>query len=203
MTALTVFLIVVTVLLVLCAAVALVVTIWLGRHVARAGRVAGRGVRAGWSTARAAMPSDAREVRVERARLDRELAVTSNAWESARRRLDRTARRRLGASHEVLTRTGRQLAFEMSLAAVDTDIGRRNAGLPDLRLRVDALVMACGSFRQGLLLATGAYGNAAHVVDTAIAVDLAAVRYERVTGHRDIGVVDAVPVSLSKAPTAR
>jgi hypothetical protein len=184
MSALTVFLIVVSALLVLAAVCVAVVAVWLGRHAVRAGRVVGRHARAGWSTARAALPSSAQEVRAERARLDRELAATSNAWQSGRRLLDRPARKRLGEQHEVLARIGRQVAYELTIAAADTDAGRRDAWLPDLRLRVDAFVVACGHFRQGVLLASGAYGNAVHV--SSVAVGLA-----------------AAPVSSSEEPAVR
>lgn len=176
-TALSVFLVVVTVVVVLGAAVTALAALWLGRHALRIGRVAGRRVRSGWSTARAALPSDAQAVRAERARLDRELAATSNAWEFGKRLLDRSARRRLAHKHEVLVRIGRQLAYELSVAAVDPDTARRDAWLPDLRLRVDAFVVAGSQFRQGVLLASGAFGNPVHV--TSVAVDLAAVPLPR------------------------
>lgn len=170
--------------------------VWAGRPAVRVGRAATRSVRAGWSGARAALPSAAHEVRVQRARLDRELAVTSNAWDAGRRQLDRAARKRLAGTHEVLARTARQLGLELSVAAAEADPVRRQQWLPDLRLRVDAFVAACGSFRQGLLLAAGAYGDAhvARVADTAVALDLS-VPFER--------VVDAEPVSLAKEPAGR
>ena len=194
-TALTVFLIVVTTLLVVGAALTAFAVVWLGRHAARAGRVVGRQARAGWSTARAAVPSDARAVRVERARLDREWAATANAWQSGRRLLDRSARRRLAGSHEVLARTARQLAFEMSIAAVDDDAARRDAWLPDLRLRVNAFVVACGHFRQGVLVAAGAYGDASGIAGTAVVLDLATFDRDR--------IVDVEPVSFAKVSAGR
>lgn len=194
-TAPTVFLIVVTTLLVIGAVLTALVAVWLGRHAVRVGRVAGRQARAGWSTARAAVPSDAREVRRQRARLERELAATSNAWDASRRLLDRSARKRLGASHEVLTRTARQLTLELAIAAADSDTARRDTWAPDLRFRVDAFVVACGSFRQGILLAAGAYGDAAGIAGTAVLLDLAAFDRDR--------VVDVEPVSFAEDPAGR
>ncbi|MHA3704918.1 hypothetical protein ACXR2U_22320, partial [Jatrophihabitans sp. YIM 134969] len=131
----------------------------------------------------------------QRARLDREFAATTTAWEAGRRMLDRGARKRLAGSHDVLARTGRQLAFELSLAAADTDPVHRSGWLADLRFRVDAFVTACGAFRQGILLSSGAYGDQAGVAATAVVLDL---------NRPDLRVVDVDPaVSLDKTPAAR
>ena len=174
-TALTVFLVVVTSLLVLGAVLTAVLGIWLGRLATRWGRLAGRHVRSGWSGARAAVPSQAQAVRAQRARLDREFAATATAWETGRRMLDRAARKRLADSHDVLARNARQLSFELAIAASEADADRRSTWLADLRFRVDAFVAACGAFRQGILLASGAYGDAAGVAATAVVLDLNAV----------------------------
>ncbi|MHA3704093.1 hypothetical protein ACXR2U_18135, partial [Jatrophihabitans sp. YIM 134969] len=70
MSALSVLLVVVTCLLVVGAGLTALLGVWLGRFAVRWGRVAGHHARSGWSSARAAVPSEAQAVRAQRARLD-------------------------------------------------------------------------------------------------------------------------------------